>query len=76
MLYVMDNALKDLESANKTGILGGGQIVGCKYKSRLYNWDCVDRRLGCPKPLLRANEPTKQCIDLLPILLIGLVKVT
>lgn len=44
MLYVMDNALKDLEPANKTGILNGGQVIGCRYKSRLYNWDWLLHR--------------------------------
>lgn len=40
----MDNALKDLEPVNKTGILSGGQVVGCRYKSRLYNWDWLLHR--------------------------------
>lgn len=44
ILYVIDNALKDSKSSNKTGILSGGEIFGCKYKSRLYNWDWILHR--------------------------------
>lgn len=44
MVYIMDIAMKDFELTNKTGILSGGEIVGCKYESRFYSWDWLLHR--------------------------------